>query len=278
MHKYNIYRCHELYAACHSSSHLSSVTSEIGCMPLFSASVDGMTCTSAVRAIRRRCAACWTKYLHRLSKRPEAQGKTTGSLERSLGVESYNLAHQLHRADRAGGDGTRASQATHLAQLVGRLSLRSAATGHQKAFLVEGAHDAERVVDAALVLVQGHLVAASARRVREVCVTDWWNVLKAGHRQRIVIVLHGWGTPVIFTILPAILSMQKKPNAGANIAWKSPSAVDISSTRSARPSLAVSNASTDAIGEHCGRVTLERGCGAHAPGAALRVPPAEFCT
>ena len=54
----------------------------------------------------------------------------------------------------------------YLAQLVGRLSLRSAATGHQKAFLVEGAHDAERVVDAALVLVQGHLVAASARGVR----------------------------------------------------------------------------------------------------------------
>lgn len=43
---------HATRCVSHASSHLSSVTSEIGCMPLFSASVDGMTCTGAVSAIR----------------------------------------------------------------------------------------------------------------------------------------------------------------------------------------------------------------------------------
>jgi hypothetical protein len=58
--------------------------------------------------------------------------------------------------------------------------------------------------------------------------------------------------------LACVFVNAKKQSAGADMAGKSPSAVDISSTRSARPSLAVSSASTDAMGEHCGRITLER--------------------
>ena len=58
------------------------------------------------------------------------------------------------------------SLAAHLAQLIGGFSLGGTAAWYQEAFLIESAHDAKRIVNAALVLVQSHLIAASAKCVR----------------------------------------------------------------------------------------------------------------
>jgi hypothetical protein len=80
-------------------------------------------------------------------------------------VDNYKHADKRCKADIPRSTHGDILISSHLAQLVCGFSFRGATAGYQEAFLIEGAHDAQSIVDAALVLIQSHLIAASAQGV-----------------------------------------------------------------------------------------------------------------
>ena len=86
------------------------------------------------------------------------KGKQPGASSAACGLE-------LKRAKTARGSRIERNtcHTTHLAQLISCFSLGGATTGYEKPLLIKSAHHAQGIVDAAFVLVQRHLVAASAR-------------------------------------------------------------------------------------------------------------------
>ena len=123
-------------------------------MPLFSARVDGMTCK------RRESNGGGEINMQATSIASANARKHNG---KQPGASSAACGFQLPTAN---SKAESRNNATHLAQLIRSFSLGCTAAGNEEALLVEGAHNAQRIVDAALVLVQGHLVAASVRGVR----------------------------------------------------------------------------------------------------------------